>query len=120
MGLLAYSIPVLFFLVSGCELIDSVIVIEPKKETRAMAAGSALAKKGALSGGCADASGRAPVPCGDLGKAGRAGYEDGSFIKPIPENRKEDGASEQGSGFASLMRKLVKTGMRLYAWPEAD
>lgn len=119
MGLLAYAIPVLFFLVSGCELIDSVIVIEPKKGTMAVAAGSAVAKDG-TPGDCADASGRAPVPCRDLSKAGKAGYEDGSFIKPIPEKRKADGVSEQGSGFASLMRKLVKTGMRLYAWPEAD
>ncbi len=120
MGLLSCTIPVLFFLVSGCALIDSVIVIEPKKGARP--AGTLMAKHGSAGDGCDGASGKAP-PCGGLRNAENAGYEDGTSLKPItkepPEGEGEAGAEGQGSEFASLFKKLVKTGMRLYTWPEA-
>lgn len=101
-------------------MIDDVIVIESKKETRAMAAGT-VAKEGFAAGDCAGAPGKAPVHCRDIRSADKAGYEDGSSIRPIPKPTDgKNSASEQDSGFANLFRKLVKTGMRLYTWPEAD
>lgn len=122
MGLLSCSIPVLFFLVSGCALIDSVIVIEPKKEALATGAGYAMAGSKSADGDCAEASRDTGVSCRELQMAGKAGYEDGTSLKPIaklPEGK--DGSDDgQGSEFANLFRKLVKTGMRLYTWPAAD
>lgn len=101
---------------------DSVIVIdiEPKEEELAAHSGTVIAKRGSHDGGCSEASGGAPA-CSDVRKAEKAGYEDGTSLKPIPKPPAgEEGTEAEGSEFASLFRKLVKTGMRLYTWPEAE
>gem|GEM_PF-6150673 len=105
---------------SGCSLVEQVIVIEPAKASKAAVSSAAPSSSApaVASARCSpgDSSGTGCSPKA-LPKASSARYDSGPVLKPIEKtDEKKNPEKAESSAFVSAVKSWIKTGLHLHGW----
>ncbi len=105
---------------SGCSLVEQVIVIEPRKADKAAVSSIAPSRSApaVATARCSpgDSSGHGCSPKA-LSKAYSARYDSGPVLKPIEKtDEKNHPEKSESSAFVSAVKSWLKTGLHLHGW----